>query len=134
MPKLKIIALDGGPAVLWMAAIFVVSGTPGSDLPGFGSWDYAVKKTGHVLAYALLAALLRRAVGWQRRLPGVVWLLAFAYALLDEFHQSFVPGRHPSLIDALAFDGAGAAAALWISWRFLPTSTSASSDRPKEAR
>jgi VanZ family protein len=35
-------------------------------------------------------------------------VLAVAYALTDEFHQSFVPGRHASFIDALGFDAGGA--------------------------
>ncbi len=37
------------------------------------------------------------------------FLLALLYAVSDEFHQSFVPGRHPSWVDALVIDGSGAA-------------------------
>ncbi len=120
MSNFKIIALRWGPAVLWMAAIFAASATPSMDLPTFGTWDTIVKKGGHFLAYALLAILFRRALGWQERPPAAAWLLAVLYALVDEFHQSFVPGRHPSLVDALGFDAGGAAAALFLSWRFFP--------------
>lgn len=120
MSNLKVMALRWGPAVLWMAAIFIASATPSVDLPTFGVWDTIVKKGGHMLAYALLAILFRRALGWQARPPGAAWLLAVLYALGDEFHQSFVPGRHPSLVDALGFDGVGAAVALFLSWRFFP--------------
>ena len=105
--------------MLWMAAIFLVSGTPGSDLPRFGSLDYLVKKTGHALAYAILAMLFRRALGWQKRHVIVAWLLAVMFALSDEFHQSFVPGRHASLIDVFLFDGIGAAVGMSLGWRFL---------------
>ncbi|MEZ4273606.1 MAG: VanZ family protein [Myxococcota bacterium] len=33
--------------------------------------------------------------------------ITILYGLVDEFHQSFVPGRSPDLLDALA-DAAGA--------------------------
>lgn len=107
-----------GPPILWMAAIFVVSGTPGRELPSFGTLDYFVKKAGHTVAYGLLAVLFRRALGWQKREFAGAWLLAVLYALSDEFHQSFIPGRHPSLVDALGFDGVGAAAGLLASWLY----------------
>ncbi len=112
MMNLRALLFRWGPPVLWMAAIFFASATPSYDLPHFGSLDYIAKKTGHVLAYALLCLLFRRALGPRRARDGVAWLLAVGYALLDEFHQSLVPGRHPSLVDAFGFDGGGAALAL----------------------
>jgi len=95
-----------------MATIFLASATPSTDLPHFGWQDYIIKKTGHALAYALLCLLIRRSLGAQRGRTGVPWALTVGYALLDEFHQSFVPGRHSSLVDAFVFDGGGAAVAL----------------------
>jgi VanZ family protein len=103
-----------------MAAIFFLSGTPSTRLPAFGSVDYFVKKGGHVAGYAVLALIYRRALGGVPGRARLAWVLAVLYGLLDEFHQSFVPGRHPSLVDALLFDGGGAAIALWISWRLSP--------------
>jgi VanZ family protein len=41
----------------------------------------------------------------------VVMGVTVAYAASDEYHQSFVPGRHPGLSDVL-IDGLGAATAL----------------------
>ncbi len=106
------------PAVAVMAAIFVVSSTPGSDLPRFGVLDVIVKKGGHMLGYALLALTFWYGLRFDRRRWWLALLLAVLYALTDEFHQSFVPGRHPSWIDVLAFDGIGAAIALALaSWR-----------------
>ncbi len=103
------------PAVLWMAVLFGASATPSRDIPTFGVVDYLVKKGGHMLGYAVLALLLRRALGWQSGRTWLAWLVAVLYALTDEFHQSFVPGRHPALFDAFIFDGGGAALALLIS-------------------
>ncbi|MFH1908814.1 MAG: VanZ family protein [Chloroflexota bacterium] len=45
------------------------------------------------------------------------WLLAVLYASGDEFHQSFVAGRHASLVD-VGVDALGAAIALAI-WGWL---------------
>jgi VanZ family protein len=103
-----------------MTAIFVSSATPGDEVPTFGIWDYAVKKGGHFLAYAVLAFSYLRASGWHRptaRQAFTVWGMAVAYALLDELHQTFVPGRRASLLDALVFDAGGALAALMVSAR-----------------
>lgn len=107
------------PPVLWMAVLFAASATPSRDIPSFGLVDTIVKKGGHMLAYALLALLLRRAMGWEVTRAAWAWMLAVLYSVTDEFHQSFVPGRHPSWVDALVFDGGGALLALWLTswWR-----------------
>jgi VanZ family protein len=39
--------------------------------------------------------------------------------MTDEFHQSFVPGRHPSWVDVLGFDGGGALIALSLGLGWL---------------
>src|SRR5512140_3435360 len=120
MPKLKDFAVRWGPPILWMGVLFFASATPGPDIPAFGAWDYIVKKSGHMLGYAVLAILFRRALGWERRPVAAAWLPAVMYALVDELLQSLVPGRHPALTDALGFDGIGAALGLlasWIVWR-----------------
>jgi VanZ family protein len=128
MQQTKAIISRWGPSLLWMAAIFISSSTPSSDLPSFGSLDYVVKKTGHFLGYAVLALAYRRGLGWELRRSGTAWILAVLHALVDEFHQSFVPGRHPSLVDALLFDAGGAAAALWVSGRLSGTRRSLTAD------
>ncbi len=115
MANFKRIVVMWGPVVLWMAVIFAASATPSVDIPSFGTLDYIVKKAGHATAYALLALLIRRAIGWESKRPAGAWLIAVLYALTDELHQSLVPGRHPSIVDALVFDGGGAAAALLLS-------------------
>ncbi len=50
---------------------------------------------------------------------GLAWILAVLYAITDEIHQSFVIGRHASLLDVLVFDAGGAALALlfFYFWR-----------------
>jgi hypothetical protein len=114
--NVKTVVYRWGPALLWMAIIFLSSATPSRELPRFGSLDVVVKKGGHMLGYAILALAYRRGLGWKMNRSPAAWALAVLYALLDEFHQSFVPGRHPSLVDALLFDAGGAALALWLGW------------------
>lgn len=51
----------------------------------------------HVIEYAALALALR----WALSSPRLVLLLAFIYGMTDEFHQSFVPGRHATPLDLI---------------------------------
>lgn len=118
MAMVKHALIRWGPAFLWMAAIFMASSTPAVKLPRFGTLDYATKKLGHFVAYGLLALAYRRGLGSGGPRLLAAGSLAVIYALLDEYHQSFVPGRNPSLVDALLFDAGGALAALWASKRF----------------
>jgi VanZ family protein len=82
------------PVLLWAALIFGLSSIP-SLSSGLGVWDTILRKGAHMTEYAILAALLARALG--RALPA--FALAVAYSASDEFHQTFVRGRHGSPID-----------------------------------
>lgn len=106
-----------GPALTIMAIIFVLSSQAGGNLPDFGSLDYVVKKLGHVVGYGLLGLADWRGLKLDPRRIWHAWLLAVLYAATDEFHQSFVAGRHSSIVDVVAFDGTGAAIALWVGRR-----------------
>ena len=70
--------------------------------------QFVVRKTAHVMEYAILAALLWRAlragVRWQTRMSRLfiaVWFVCAVFAASDEFHQSFVPSRTASPIDVM---------------------------------
>lgn len=115
------------PVVVWMGVIFSASADSASfnrssRIIGpvvrwlFPHWTedqvylavLVVRKMAHFLEYAVLACLVWWAL-WRSRQPQVRtwhwslagWVLAVvtAYALLDEFHQTFVPGRQGSLVD-----------------------------------
>jgi VanZ family protein len=119
--------------VAWMALIFFLSSQ--SRLPDLSpSFSDALQDIlGHFLAYGALALL----VVWALEAFGVsrpaLWALVVVllYALSDEFHQSFVPGRHPDLFD-IATDVAGAlvALALLAVVRLRRRSSSPRSSRP----
>ena len=113
-----------------MAAIFGFSSIPSDEMPSFGLWDTLFKKGGHALGYGLLALTLRYAQGWKRKRGWLAFLLAALYALSDEFHQSFVPGRHPSWLDALVIDNGGAGIALLSAWWLMKMKPSPSKVDP----
>ena len=67
-----------------------------------------------MVGYAFLALSYWRAIGFRRDKWWLAWCLAMLYAVTDEFHQSFVPGRYPSTWDVLVFDNLGALIALGL--------------------
>lgn len=104
------------PAVLVMLVIFIFSSQPDTSMPHYGVWDDLVKKSAHVFGYALLCLSFLYWFGFKRF--RYVWLLTLIYAMTDEFHQSFVPGRHPSIWDVLIFDNLGALIMLGLMGQF----------------
>jgi len=100
------------PPLLLMAAIFVLSAQPSLD-SGLGVADQIGRKLVHFAEYALLTFLCWRALRTRastRQAALAAFLVAAAYAVTDEYHQSFVEGRHGTVLD-WAIDAAGAAAA-----------------------
>ena len=80
---------------------------------------FLTRKAGHFTEYAVLAFLARRAFFTssnallRRHWFELALLLVVIYALLDEFHQSFVPSRTASIYDS-AIDVAGGLTVLLI--------------------
>jgi VanZ family protein len=103
------------PAFLMMLTIFAISSRTSNELPSFGGWDYFVKKSAHGVGYGLLALSYLRAL--PKRNYFLAWLLAVLYSATDEFHQSFVPGRHAAVTDVLVFDSFGAMIALFMHYQ-----------------
>jgi VanZ family protein len=100
------------PVVAWAGLIFALSSIP-SLSSGLGEWDYVLRKGAHLTEYAVLGALLLRALG--RELPA--FFGALAYAATDELHQHFVRGRHASPVD-VAIDAVGIAFGI-LAWTRL---------------
>lgn len=106
------------PPLLLMAVIYFFSAQP--DLStGLGVIDLVARKLVHMAEFALLCLLWWRALstrGETRVALICALLVSVAYAALDEYHQSFVEGRHASAID-VAIDSIGAAGAAFGVWR-----------------
>ena len=101
------------PVLVWAAVIFTLSSIPSLGT-GLGVWDTVLRKAGHMTEFAILGALLLRALG--RELPAFV--AGVAYAVTDEVHQHFVEGRHASALD-VALDSVGVAVGILIVRRLL---------------
>ena len=99
-----------GPPLALMGAIFFFSAQP--DLgTGLGVWDTILRKAAHMAEYGVLWFLWHRAL--ERPTPWPAAAITLAYAITDEYHQSFVEGRHGTPVDVL-IDAAGIAIAIAV--------------------
>ena len=80
------------PAILWAAFIFCLSAIP--HLKSGFACDFILRKMAHVTEYFVLAFFLYRAIK-------NFFMTSVLYAVSDEIHQLFVPGRHGSPNDVL---------------------------------
>jgi VanZ family protein len=106
------------PPLLLMGVIFALSAQPSLD-SGLGPIDLIGRKLIHFGSYALLCFLWWRAlrsVTNDRIAVVLAFVLASGYAITDEFHQTFVEGRHGTPVD-WAIDSAGAALVALRLWR-----------------
>ena len=104
------------PAAVWAGVIFLLSSQPVLPSPP-GISD----KLAHAVTYGILGAgclLGIVAADWRRiarRTSVLAVIVAVLYGVSDEFHQAFVPGRTPDVLDVLA-DAVGAAVAVGVLW------------------
>jgi hypothetical protein len=113
-------------ALVWMGVLYNLSEMDGPVLPPGPNWYSFAHNLAHAPAFGLLAfwtliLLPRREAGpdpipWPdltpARLRATIGFVVL-YGLADEFHQSFVPGRSPSLFDVVS-DGVGAICVVWV--------------------
>ena len=112
------------PVLVWGAVIFTLSTSafsavntssvidpmlrwmiPGISAASVDVVHMLVRKAAHFTEYGILFWLLVRGPMAQR--PYLALMLCVVYALTDEGHQAFVPGRTASLYD-VALDSTGA--------------------------
>ena len=111
---------DNTGSLLWTVVSFIY---PGATRELFDSIHFYVRKAGHFTEYAILALLLFRAFRsgarerWRLRWALTSLLIAFLYASLDEYHQTFTRRRTGSVYDSL-IDTSGAATALVLLWLY----------------
>ncbi|WP_152910802.1 VanZ family protein [Niallia sp. MER TA 168] len=91
-----------------------------TDADPYGFIEFLFRKAGHVIGYCLLSLLLfitlmhtRIERKWVYVISGA---LALLYAISDEWHQSFVPGRTGHWQDAIIIDGMGVVLGLLVGY------------------
>ena len=83
-------------ALAWMAVIFWFSNQSSLFYLPEDWLDTIFKKTSHAAAYGVLWLLWWLATG---RRAWLALALTVGYAISDEWHQTFVPGRHGQWFD-----------------------------------
>ncbi len=102
----------------YMLLITLLSHVPQEDLPksDLEGMDYFF----HFAEYSILGFLLFRSITSDELLTFHPFygslLIGISFAILDEFHQSFVPGRHMSSTDVL-FDSLGIVFGMFASYK-----------------
>jgi VanZ family protein len=135
----RAIALRWGPAVIWMAVIFLFSSDyfssanttplfapilsrlfPDASAARIEQIIELTRKLGHYGEYFILAILLMRALNaehWGRLAKRrLIWCIALAtlYAASDEWHQAFVPSRTASPVDVMIDSFGAICGTLWF--------------------
>ena len=95
----------------YMVLISILSHIPEEDIPeSITSGPDNTDLLFHFVEYSILGFLLFRSITSDELLTFHPFygslLMGISFAILDEFHQSFVPGRHMSSIDMI-FDSLG---------------------------
>ncbi len=127
------------PVILWMGIIFAASTDLGSaehtsrflipllhwfhpaiSATAIATIQFLIRKAAHLTEYAVLGVLLLRAFrtsvqGSFAVQAAIVLAVAAVYAGSDEFHQSFIPSRTPSVRDVM-IDCCGAVVGLGLYW------------------
>jgi VanZ family protein len=105
------------PFLFWLITIFALSAYPKAIIPQsrYISWD----KIAHLVEYAILGYLASRAAyfsGSRFLYSRWLWigvLFGIIYAISDEYHQLYVPGRIGSPYDVVA-DSIGVLLGVWL--------------------
>jgi len=93
------------PVILYSGIIFCVSSIPNVTIPLL---EAQLDKFLHILEYSLFGFLIARGISGTRpfisgkNLWILVILTTFLYGISDEYHQSFVAGRHFGIFDLIA--------------------------------
>lgn len=115
--------------IVWAGVIFFLSSFQTTPSPQDTILNFLLKKTAHVVEYAILYWLTFEAVNFDgpdfwtetteasKRHMGFNYLGPFIfvllYAIFDEIHQSFVPNRHARWYDVAIFDFLGIMLIIW---------------------
>lgn len=110
--------------IAWMGLIFYLSSLSGQDVSRAFPFK-PISSVGHIILFAWLAIFLQLSIrGWgfeiNLRCVVLVSIICSLYGISDEYHQSFVRGRHASISDASvdAISSTAAAVLTFIGDRF----------------
>lgn len=131
--------------VLWIVIIFLIAGIAvATRLPFFTGTstqnlletryidlsflNFYVRKAVHFFIFGILAMLICLALGNHKYTYYIAFLTSTAIGALDEWHQSFIPGRTSSFNDVL-INAAGACTFLFIHFIIIRQNSITSSSK-----
>lgn len=81
------------------------------------TFNHLIRKSAHFISYLILGILVLNAISKNKKL-NLKWTMisisiCMLYAISDELHQAFVPGRGPSVFDVV-IDSFGASVGIFI--------------------
>jgi VanZ family protein len=83
-----------------------------------GELNILFRKSAHIFVFGVLAILFFKCFAPIKFSYVLAWVFTVLYAIFDEWHQSFVPGRVASMKDVM-FDSFGAMVALLLIYFFV---------------
>lgn len=93
------------PIIIWMGVIFLFSNRPSITTVDFFLGDFLLKKSAHLIEYAILGILMFRAlldIKIERKKALIISIIfASIYGMTDEFHQLFIAGRTSTIRDVI---------------------------------
>lgn len=100
----------------YVAGLYWLSSLPDQPVRHEHTWLMLVSNLAHAPVFAVLAVLVLKTLSGEHGAPSryvIAFVVTAAIGVLDEWHQSFVPGRMVSAGD-LALDLGGSACALLL--------------------
>lgn len=114
---MKVFFLYWVPVLAWALLIFYFSGIPSVRISSEVILNEIMHYAGHFSIYFIFSFLLARAFCKEElEMQKIFWasfIIAGVYAIGDEYHQIFVPGRFPDIKDVVT-DWVGIFSALEI--------------------
>lgn len=109
-------------SIIWMSIIFYLSSLPSTSTGPDTLLFKIISKVLHFVIFGILSILYLFSLKWDKHLreTGIKFFLislflTSIYAITDEYHQSFSPGRTPSVGDVI-IDTCGALTFLTIAY------------------
>ena len=90
------------PSILWMLVIFFFSNRSSTGIGGSLTHQFIIHKTFHLIEYAILGATFHFAFSKTKiflQVQKYTVFTSYFYALTDELHQHFIPGRSGKITD-----------------------------------
>ena len=91
------------PTLIWFCLIWILSSLPSQHIPSVNIAFF--DKLEHIGVYAVLSCLLGYWLSfkdWKLTIVILIYLVLLLLAGLDEYHQTYIPGREVSLYDFMA--------------------------------